>query len=88
MEKVLTFKYPFENIAEVNKLKELFSSNNVEFICHESDGWYSHEFLVRKSGKKWNELYKMINSVRAAKYEFKKTCIEIIEGKLTEVVYC
>lgn len=88
MEKVLTFKYPFENIAEVNKLKELFANNNVEFICHESDGWYSHEFLVRKSGKKWNELYKMINSVRAAKYEFKKTCIEIIEGKLTEVVYC
>lgn len=88
MERVLTFKYPFENITDVNKLKELFINNNIEFICYESKGWYAHVFVVRKSGKKWNELYKMINSIRAAKYEFKKTYIEAVEGKLTEVVYC
>ena len=88
MEKVLIFKYPYENITEVNKLKELFKDNNIEFICYESEGYYEHEFVVRKSGRKWNELYKMINSIRAAKYEFKKTYIEVMEGKLTEVVYC
>lgn len=88
MERVLTFNYPFESIAEVNKLKKLFTNNNIEFICYESKAYYPHQFVVRKSGRKWNELYEMINSVKAAKYRFKNTYIEVIEGKLTEIVYC
>lgn len=88
MEKVLTFKYSFEFVEEVKKLKKLFAEENVEFICHESEGYYPHVFVVRKSKRRWNELYQMINSVRAAKYEFRKTNIETIDGKLSEVIYC
>lgn len=88
MEKVLTFKYPFEFVEEMKKLKKLFTEKNVEFICYESDGYYPHVFVVRKSKRKWNELYQIINSVRTAKYEFKKTNLESRDGKLKEVIYC
>lgn len=88
MERVLTFKYPFEFLNEVIHLKEVLKEHNIEFICYESTGYYPHEFVVRKSGKKWNELYKIINSVRPTKYEFKKTYIELENGELKEIVYC
>lgn len=88
MERVLIFKYPFEFLEKVNLLKELLIKNNVEFICYESNGYYAHEFVVRKSGKRWNDIYKIINSIRPAKYEFKKTCIESVNGELKEIVYC
>lgn len=88
MERVLWFKYPFEWKTEMEKLKSVLTENNVEFICYESSGYYPHEFIVRKSGEKWNDLCKLINSVRAARYRFKNTNIEIRDGKLTEICYC
>ena len=88
MERVLWFKYPFEWKTEMEKLKLVLTENNVEFICYESSGYYPHEFIVRKSGKKWNNLYKLINSVRATRYRFKNTNIEIRNEKLTEICYC
>ncbi len=87
MEKVLTFQYPFECIEDVEKLKRIFLENNIEFICYKSDGYYSHEFVVRKSNKKWDELYKIINSVHTTKFNFKKTSIKLIDGELKEVEY-
>lgn len=88
MERVLTFKYPFECLDKVIHLKEVLKEHNIEFICHESNGYYSHEFIVRKSGKKWNDLYRIINSVKPVKYEFKKTYIDLVDGELKEIVYC
>ena len=88
MERALTFKYPFELSECKDKLKETFTENNIEFICYESDGYYPHEFVVRKSGRKWNDLYAIINSVKAAKYSFKNTYFDVVDGKLSERVYC
>lgn len=88
MERVLTFKYPFEQTENKDKLKILLSENHIEFICYESNGYYPHEFIVRKSGRKWNELYSIINSVESAKYIFKNTTIDIVDGKLTEIIHC
>jgi len=88
MERVLYFKYPFEYKVEMEKLKSVLTENNVEFICYESSGYYPHEFIVRKSGKKWNDLYKLVNSVKATRYRFKNTYLEVRDGKLTEIYYC
>ena len=87
MEKVLIFKYPFEFLDKVKQLKEVLKNSSIEFICYESSDYYPHEFVIRKSGKRWNDIYKIINSVRPAKYEFKKTCIESVNGELKETVY-
>ena len=87
MEKVLYFKYPFEYKAETEKLKSVLTDNNVEFICYESSGYYPHEFIVRKSGKRWNDLFRLINSVKAARYSFKNTYLEMYNGKLKEVEF-
>ena len=87
-ERVLCFSYPFEMKDKMEKLKEILYKNNVEYICYESSGYWNHEFVVRKSGKKWNDIYSIINSVKAAPYKFKSTNIEERNGKLVEVCYC
>lgn len=88
MERVLVFKYPFEFLDKVKQLKEILKSHNIEFICYDSSGYYDHEFIVRKSGRKWNDIYSIINSIRPAKYEFKKTYLELVNGELKEIVHC
>ena len=64
MERVLTFEYPYECVDDVRKLKKVLKNNGVEFICYESKGYYSHEFVIRKSGKRWNDIYCIVNSVK------------------------
>ncbi|MGL6216419.1 MAG: hypothetical protein ACRC36_00175 [Lacrimispora sphenoides] len=86
MERVLVFNYPFEFTDKVKQLKNILKQNNVEFICNESNGYYPYSFIVRKSGRRWNELYKMINSVRAAKYDFRKAELDQIDGNLIEII--
>lgn len=86
MERVLVFKYPLEFTDKVKQLKDVLKQNNVEFICDESNGYYPHSFIVRKSGKRWNELYKMINSVRTAKYDFRKAELDYRGGNLVEII--
>lgn len=86
MERVLVFNYPFEFTDKVQQLKDVLKQNYVEFICKESNGYYPHSFIVRKSGRRWNELYKMINSVRAAKYEFRKVELDHRDGRLVEII--
>lgn len=83
-ERVLYFCYPFESKAEMQKLKSVLAENNIEFICYESNGYYPHEFVVRKSGKKWDDIYKVINSVKSAKYNHKYVYLKYLDGKLTE----
>lgn len=68
-------------------MKEVLKNNNIDFICYESNGYYDHEFIVRKSGKKWNDIYTIINSVRPTKYDFKKTDIELVDGELKEIIH-
>lgn len=86
MERVLIFNYPFEFIEKVNQLKSALNDNKIEFVCHESNGYYPHQFIIRKSDKKWNDICKIINSVMAAKYNFRKAELERRDGKLIEIV--
>lgn len=86
-ERVLYFSYSFEMKDNVEKLKDVLRQNNIEFICYESTGYYNFEFIVRKSGKKWNDIYALINSVYPSFYRFKDTNMEVCDGKLVEVVY-
>ena len=82
MERVLTFKYPYERKEEKDIIKEVLTENNIEFICYESEGYYPHEFVIRKSGRKWDDIRHIINSVLSARYSFKNTEIKKIDGKL------
>lgn len=85
MERVLIFKYPYEKKTEKDKLKAEFQKRNIEFICYESNGYYANEFIVRKSGRKWNDIYHIVNSVMPVKYSFKNVDMGFRDGKL--VVY-
>ncbi len=84
MERVLTFKYPYEKKEEKNKLKAEFQKHNIEFICYESNGYYANEFVVRKSGRRWDDIYKIINSIMPVKYTLKNVNIRLRDGELVE----
>ena len=74
VETVLCFGYPYEKEAEAIRLTEVLQANGIDFIFYKSTGYYNHEFIVRRSGKTWNEVMRTINSVYAVRYrKAKKT---------------
>ncbi len=72
-EVALKFGYPFGYIADAKALVKLLDQKNVKYLFYESNGYWNHEFIVRKSGYTWNEIMEMINSIRSAKYKKVKT---------------
>ena len=54
----------------------------IDFV-HYFDGLYEL-FRVRRSGYKWEDIYKIVNSVYAPKYKFIKTCIK--DGQEYEII--
>lgn len=96
-ERCLTFKYGrIENTSEkAEQLCKLLEQNNIDYVCYDKDSnYYSCKFVVRRCGKKWNDIMRLINSVRAAKYDYvtidfyltnEQRCVS---GNIQEVVYC
>ena len=84
--RVLYFSYPFECQKEAETLHRTLNTNNIQHIYYKSNSHYNHEFVVVKSGKKWNDIYKIINSVKASHYRFKNVDLEVYDGKLTEII--
>jgi hypothetical protein len=71
-ERCMTFKYASEDKVEKSKeLANLFSTSNIDFVCYLETGYYYPcQFTVRRSNKKWNDIMRLINSIKAAKYDF------------------
>lgn len=81
----LRFKYPYEYADEAKAIEKLLDKNKVNFLFYESNGYWGHEFVVRRSGYTWNEIMEMINSVKPAKYKKEKTWFN---SNNDEVVFC
>ena len=63
-ETVLKFSYPYERINEAKKLVMLLDSKKIKFIFYESNGYWKHDFVVRRpGGYTWNEIMKVVNSI-------------------------
>jgi len=73
---VLTFTYPSDNVDEANRLCDLFDENNIEYKCYDIESGYPIQFNVCRSGKSWNDIMKLINSVKAARYRQKKLFVD------------
>ena len=67
MERTLIFNYPSEYQDKADQLARLFDEKGIQFKKHDGA---AITFTVRKSGYKWNDLYKIVNSVKAARYRF------------------
>ena len=63
----LTFKYPIEYQDKADQLEGLFSEKGIQYKRYNGA---AISFTVDKSGYKWNDMYKIINSVKAARYRF------------------
>lgn len=98
-ERCLTFKYGGDDKNEkAEQLAKVLKENNIDFICYNTDSTYYHcQFVVRRCGKKWNDLMRLINSIKAAKYDYVKTDFYIkdmeqehkgILGNMQEVIHC
>ena len=68
-ERILYFTYSSDDfIAQTRALKELLLNNGISFECTETDIYT--RFYVKRSGRKWNDIYGLINSVNPARYRF------------------
>lgn len=69
-ETVLKFGYPFDRVKEADRLAESLKSKGIKFIFYKSDGYWNHEFVVRKhKDYTWNETMRIINNVYAPRYK-------------------
>jgi len=96
-ERCLTFRYgrTEQTLQIAEQVAKLLEQNNIDYVCYDKDSnYYSCKFLVRRSGKKWNDIMKLINTVKAPKYDYIKTDFYITDeirevlGNIQEVVYC
>ena len=74
-ERCLSFKYAGNDKVEKSKsLSNLLEENKIDFVCYmnKESNYYPSEFILRRSGKKWNDIMKLVNSVQAPKYDYTK----------------
>lgn len=81
-EVVLTFTYPSDAVEEANRLCEIFDDNNIEYKCYDIESGYPIQFKVCRSGRNWNDIMKLINSVKAARYRQQKMFVDRTENTL------
>ena len=95
-ERCLNFKYAGDDKIEKSKsLSNLLEQNKIDFVCYlETGDYYPCQFTVRRSGKKWNDIMKLVNSIQAPKYDYSKIDFhttrepkENILGNMQEVQY-
>lgn len=68
-ERILYFTYSSDDfISNTKALKELLSDKGIFFECTKTDIYT--RFYVRRSGRTWNGIYKLINSIEPARYRF------------------
>ena len=97
-ERCLTFKYAGEDKIQKSKsLVNLLLLNNIDFVWYIATGnYYPCQFTVRRSGKKWNDIMKLVNSIQSPKYNYAKSNFYItneqrrenVFGNIQEVVHC
>ena len=86
-ERCLKFKvYGDITTSIVCKIANLFIDNDIDFVGYFSDGYHPAEFTVRRSGKKWDDIIELINSIKPCKYEYKKETFYITNDKRNGVL--
>ena len=81
-ETILTFVYPSYATDDANRLCNLFDKNSIEYKCYDIESGYPIQFNVCRSGKGWDHIIKLINSVKAAKYRYRKLFVDRTGGLL------
>lgn len=84
-ERCLIFKVAGENETyKCTLITNLFVENDIDYVCYLDDvktsGCYP-SFIVRKSGKKWNDILELINSIKACVYRYKNETFYITSLK-------
>lgn len=69
-ELTLHFFYPVEYLDRAEELHDLLDSKGIRHRYYPSEEYYGHEFFIgRTPGYTWNDIMKIVNSVKSAKYD-------------------
>lgn len=84
-EVILKFTYPSTASEDAQRLCDVLDQNNIEYKCYDKEGTsgYPIQFNVLRSGKKWNDIMRLINSVRPARYRQEKSIVVRENGQLS-----
>lgn len=84
MEMVLTFTYNHAFVEDAKRLCDELDRNNIEYKCYNIDNkkGYPIQFIILRSGKTWNAIKQIVNSIKPARY--KQEILKVIRnnGKL------
>jgi hypothetical protein len=73
----MVFNYYKPDNGNAENLMDLFRQNNIDYVCY--DDFHYYKFVVRRCGKKWDDIMVLVNSISATKYNF-----ESINFRLTD----
>ena len=85
LERALTFRYPEQYRDQAYELDDLLTDEGVKHVMYD-DRDFGFKFVIGRSGRTWNDLMKLINSVKSAKYNYVQTIFEEQNGRWVEVV--
>lgn len=71
-ERYLTFKWGYDYTTEeqITALENILKENDIHYVLYKSNGYWSHEWIIAKGKFTWNDIMKMVNSIKAPKYDF------------------
>ena len=95
-ERCLTFKWGKheDTPQKAIQLASILKTNKIDFVCYGyNTNYYPCIFVIRKCGKKWNDIMKLINSIQSPKYNYVTIDFYITEenrkplGNIQEVLF-
>lgn len=82
-EMVLKFTYNPAFVEDAKRLCSELDRNNIEYKCYNiDDAGYPIQFNILRSGKTWNDIMHIVNSIRPARYKQEKLKVIRDNGKL------
>lgn len=84
-ERALTFRYPEQYSDQAHELDDLLTDEGIKHVMYD-DRDFGFKFVIGRSGRTWNDIMKLINSVKAPKYDYIQTRFDERNGRWIEVV--
>jgi hypothetical protein len=83
MKKEICLQFNITDGEKAAAITAALRNNGIDFVTYDN-GLY-HLFKVKRSGRKWDEVMRIINAIRAPRY--KKVYAEIENGVEYETIY-
>lgn len=94
-ERLLSFEYGGnDNIEKAKQLCTILEEHNIDYVAYNlKQNYWNPSFLIRKGKKSWNDIIRLVNTIKAPCYKYKKETfyiakqLEQAKGNI-QIIHC